>query len=451
MTAPVTRPLAHYVVSTRLEDLPAAVRHEGTRAFVNWLGCVLGGSGEEVVRRALEVYGEFSGPAQSTVIGRGRKVDAPTAALLNTMSNFAHGYNDTHLATVAHPMGAPGSALFAQAERQTVSGPEFMRAMILGVEVACRIANMVFAPPARAHVGLSSHGVTDGIAAAVSTGCLLGLNEDQMVWALGLACVQASGLRSTFGTMGTKLIAGHAARCGMMAAFLAARGYTCSETPIEDAKGYAAVFSQAPNLAAATDRLGEQFEILKVAYKPFPCGVVIHPAIDACLTLAEQAGFDARAIERVELRVHPMTLQLCNRPEPRDSIQALTSAQHWIAAALLHRAAGLKQGTLEGVRDPVMAALRARVTLTPDAAMEGSAAVALVTLQDGRQLNASVRQSQGSLERPMTDAELSDKFRNQATLVLSNDKAASLLEESWRLPELTDVGSMAARYFLPGQ
>jgi len=344
-------------------------------------------------------------------------------------------------------MGAPGSAVFAQAERQVVTGQEFALAMILGVEVACRIGNMIAVPPASCHVGLSTHGLTNVFGAAVATGRLIGLNEDQMVWAIGLASLQAAGLRSAYGTMGTKLIAGQAARSGMMSAFLAQRGITCSEVPLEHPKGFAAVFANPPNLPAAIEGLGEDFEILKVAYKPYPCGVVIHPAINACLMIAAMPGFDVAAIDSVELRVHPMTVQLCDRPEPVDRLQALTSAQHWAAAALQYRAAGLKQGTFECVRSPEMTALRRRIVLNGHPELDGSAAVVVVSLKDGRKLEAAVEQSQGSLERPMTDAELSDKFRNQATLVLPEDKAEALLEESWRLQELGDVGALATRYF----
>lgn len=440
---PVTRPLARFIVNSRLDDMPEQVRHEGVRAFVNWLGCVLGGSQEDVLDRAMATYGKFSGPAQSIVIGRGRRLDAPTAALLNTMSNFAHGYNDTHLATVAHPMGAPASAVFAQAECQVISGNEFVHAFVLGVETACRIANMLAAPPAHAHVGLSIHGISNVFGAAAALGKVLRLNEDQMVWALGLAAMQASGLRSAYGTMGTKLIAGHAARCGMMAAYLAENGFNCSDTPIEDEKGLAAVFSSTANLQAATDRLGLEYEMMRVAYKPYPCGIVIHPAIDACLKIAADPAFDSQIIDRVELRVHPMTLSLCNRPRPSDRIQALTSAHHWIATSLLYQAAGLKQGANECVRDPQVTALRERITLNSDPGMADMTAAATVFLGNGKQLSAVVTECYGSLEHPMTDRGLDDKFLNQAALVMTQGKAQALLAEAWKLPSYDNVGSMA--------
>lgn len=445
---PVTRPLARYVAQARYEDFPPAVRHAGTRAFVNWLGCVLGGCREDVSDRAIAAYGAFAGPPQATVIGRPLRFDAPTAALLNTMANFAHGYNDTHLATVAHPTGAAASAAFAQSEREPVSGKAFSEALILGAEVACRMAALIAAPPARSHVGLSTHGLSNVFGAAVATGKLLGLDEDRMVWALGLACMQAAGLRSAYGTMGTKLIAGHAARCGMMAAYLAQAGFTCSETPIEDPKGFAAVFADPSNPAAATEGLGQRFELLEVAYKPYPCGVVIFPAIDACLQLAATAGFQAAAARQIDLWVHPLVLQLCNRPEPRDRIQALTSLQHWAAVSLQHRAAGLKQGTDDSVRDALTQRLRGCMTVMADPALSASAAAVEVVMDNGSRLTASVSDYQGSLQQPMTDQGLGEKFVNQALLVMPQASAQALLAEAWTLDRMEDVGALASRHLL---
>src|SRR4051812_44979415 len=197
----VTRPLARYIVGSRFDAMPENIRHEGVRAFVNWLGCVLGGSRKNVVQRALATLEQFAGPPQATVIGWGCRIDAPTAALLNTMSNFVNSYNDTHLATVAHPNGAPASALFALAERQKMRGEDLVHALILGTEVSCRLANVIAAPPASCHVGLSTHGVTNVVGAAVATGKILGLDEQRMDWAIGLAVTQAAGIRSSHGSM----------------------------------------------------------------------------------------------------------------------------------------------------------------------------------------------------------------------------------------------------------
>lgn len=130
-----------------------------------------------------------------------------------------------------------------------------------------------------------------------------------MTWAIGLAVQQAAGTRSAHSSTASHLVSAHAARCGMIAAFMASKGYTCSEDTLESASGFAAVFASPPHLEAAVDRLGERYEITANAYKPYPAGIVNHAPIDACLQLAAEPGFDAAAVERVDLRVHPRVIQ----------------------------------------------------------------------------------------------------------------------------------------------
>jgi len=443
----ITRPLARHIVQSRYADLPPDVRHEGVRAFHNALGCMLGGSQEVIVQQATAALAKFSGPPQATVIGTGRRLDAPTAAQLNTMSNFVLSYNDTHLATVAHPGGAPTAALLALAETRDASGEEVLHALILGIEVACRLANVIAAPPAACHVGLSTHGVTNVIGTAVAAGKLMGFNEDQMVWAIGLAVTQAAGLRSAHGSAASKLIGGIAARGGLMSAYLAQEGFSCSEQPIEGPKGFADVFGQPAHLPHALDRLGEHYEMKNNAYKPFPCGIVQQAAVDTCLKLAIEHRLDASAVERVELQVHPLTVKLTNRPQPKDALQALVSAQHWCAVALLFRRAGLQEGRNERVRDPVVAAMRERITLSADPSLSSVAAAATVILKDGRRISHRIEHCMGSLERPMTDAELDEKFRSQARLILPEKQVDALISQCWKLPELDKVGRLATQFF----
>lgn len=444
----ITRPLARHVVSARPGDLPESVRHAGVRAFHNSLGCMLGGCSEEVVQKAALSMARFSGPAQATVIGQKRRMDPPTAAALNTMSNFVHSYNDTHLATVAHPAGAPTSAVLALSETQPISGAEAVTALVLGIEVACRLSNVIAAPPAQCHVGLSTHGVTNVIGTAVTAGKLMRFNEDQMVWAIGLAVTQAAGLRSAHGSMASKLIGGMAARAGMMSAYLAADGFTCGERPIEGPKGFADVFGQPAHLPYALDRLGEHYEMTLNAYKPFPAGIVNHAAADACLKLAAAENLDPASVEAVLLRVHPMTMKLCDRPQPTDRMQGLVSVQHWAAVSLLYRRAGLREGTNACVRDPAVAAMRGRIRVQADDSLASDSAAVSVRLKDGRELGYHLDHCQGSEARPMSDAELDDKFRGQASLVLPADQVEALIGECWRLGELDDVGMLATRYLM---
>ena len=437
----LTRQFARYITSATLVDIPTVVQREGVRAFHNWFGCALGGARELPVLTALAAIREQEMPKQATVLGHDLRVDLQNAALLNCMASNLTAFDDTHLASVTHPTCTVASAMLALAERHRTTGADFLLALILGIEIECRIANVLTTPPARSNVGLYMTSLVGGIGAAVGCGKMLGLTETQMLHAIGIAASMSSGFREAHPTMTLGFVPGHAARSGLFAAQLAAKGFTNIETSLEGAKGFAHVYADRPNLAAGTAGLGTDFEVMRNAYKPYPCGIVIHPQIDACLEIAATPGFDPHAIERVELTVNPLTLTLCDRPDPQDSMQAAVSLYHWTAAALMHRRAGLDEGVDAMVRDPDMIALRRRIKAIPDATLDRAEARAAIYLKDGRCLTAHVTECRGSLARPMTEAELQEKFLSQVARHRSAGKAAHLADLCWNLPALTDVGT----------
>src|SRR5207248_453519 len=188
--------------------------------------------------------------------------------------------------------------------QQTVSGAALLQALILGAEVECRIANAVY--PAHYDIGWHITGTVGPFGAAAAAGKLLKLSEQQMVWAFGLAATQPVGLREMFGTMTKSFHPGRAAQNGLTAALLASKNFTSSNRGIEAARGWASVLSTSHRYSAITDNLGGTYEISSNTYKPFPCGVVIHPAIDGCLQLRDQYHLRTEQVERIDLRVHPL-------------------------------------------------------------------------------------------------------------------------------------------------
>ncbi len=441
----VTRTLSRYISSSQFDGLPPAVRHEGVRAFVNWVGCAAGGSRDDGVQRALETLLEFNGGETATVVGRREKLDALNAAFINSMSSAALSFNDTHFTTVAHPTSPVAAALLGLAQRRPITGKDFVHALVLGVEIQCRVGNVLCVAPAECGVGLSMQGLVGGIGAAVAAGKILGLDESGMATAIGIAANQAGGLREAHATMSSSFIPGHAARCGLLAAMLAARGFTCSDTMIEGVKGFAVSYGSRPNLDAAVDKLGESFEILTLAYKPYPSGFVIHPIIDACLDAAGKDTFDAAQIERVELTVNPLAIQLCNRPDPRDRGQALVSFQHWAAASLIYKAAGIAQVTEAVVHDPAVSALRRKIVATADAGLGREATAARIVLKDGKKVEASVAHCRGSIGRPMTDADITEKTRGQLQIAFPAGAAGKILAECWRIGEYPRVDALCGQ------
>lgn len=441
----ITQTLSRYVVSSAYDALPSQVRRDGVRAFVNWVGCAAGGSREDDVQRMLDVLGQFNGSSEATLVGRREKLDALNAAFINSMGSSALAFNDTHFTTAAHPTSPVAAVLLALAERRTVTGKEYLHALVLGIEVQCRVGNILCVAPAESAVGLSMQGLVGPVGAAVAAGRILGLNQDEMTAAIGLALNQATGLREAQSTMGSHFTPGHAARCGLMAALLAARGFTCSEAMIEGPKGFAVSYARNARPEAAIDQLGTVFEISTLAYKPYPSGFVIHPIIEAALEIARTQSFDANEIERIELTINPLAVKLTNIVDPRDRGQALVSFQHWAAVTLLHRAAGLAQVDNAVVRDASVSALRRKVAPTADDSVGRDAARVRVILQDGRTCEASVRQCRGSPDRPLTDDDITEKTLAQLQTVYTPEAAEKILAESWRIEAWQDAGAFCTQ------
>jgi 2-methylcitrate dehydratase PrpD len=438
----VTRRLARFLVSARAGDLPEAVRKEARRTVLNYVGCAVGGSRHETVDIAVAALAPFFGPAQSTLLGRRERPDAMHAALLNGISSHVFDFDDTHLKTVIHPGGPIISAILALAEMRPVSGDAFLNALVLGVEAACRVGNAVY--PAHYDRGWHITGTAGVFGAAAAVGKLLNLNDAQMTWALGLAAAQPVGLREMFGTMTKSFHPGRAAQNGLTAAFLASKNYTSTDVGIEGRNGWANVLSTARDYSAITTDLGATYEIAFNTYKPFACGVVIHPAIDACIQLRNQHRLSPAEIDRIDLGVHPLVLELTGKKTPVTGLEAKFSVYFACAIAVVRGAAGVKEFTDEAARDPAVVALRDRVTATVDPAIREEQVRATITLKDGRRHELFVRHATGSVERPMTDAALEAKFLGLADGVLPADRARRLMELCWRIDSAANAATIAA-------
>src|SRR5881397_4025482 len=273
----VTKKLAHYIVSAQSADLSAPVRKEAARTLLNWVGCTVGGSRHETVGVAVSALAPFSGPAQASILGRHERFDIMNAALINGISSHVLDYDDTHARNIIHPAGPVISAILALSEHRPVAGSDFVNALVAGIDVECRIGNAVY--PQNYDTGWHITGTAGVFGAAAAAGKLLGLSEQQMLWALGLAAAQPVGLQEMFGTMTKSFHPGRAAQNGLTAALLASRNFTSSEQSLEAKYGWTNVVSTAHNYDDITKNLGESFEISKNTYKPFACGVVMHPTI----------------------------------------------------------------------------------------------------------------------------------------------------------------------------
>ena len=433
---PITQILAKFVSSHPSRGWSDAVDHEAHRTFLNWAGCAIGAARHESAEATLGGVQMLQPAPQSSILGRAEKVDMASAALVNGVTSHTFDFDDTHLKTIIHPAGPVASALLALAEVTGASGREVIDALVLGIDVSCRLGNCLY--PEHYDRGWHITGSTGTLGAAAGCARLLKLDEQHTAWALGIAASQPIGLREQFGTMTKPFHPGGAARAGLTSALLAKNGFTASPRAIEAPRGYAQVVSTKYDWNEVTGELGQRFEISFNTYKPFACGIVIHPTIDAATQLRAR-GVKAEDVERVELKVHPLVLELTGKKEPQDGLQGKFSVYHGFAAGLMFGRASESEYDDGIVTRDDMVALRRKVVAIEDEKIDEAAADVTVYLKGGRKEQVFVEHAIGSLERPMSDADLEGKFHYLADPVIGVAKASAAIEACWKLGGARDV------------
>jgi 2-methylcitrate dehydratase PrpD len=439
---PITGILADFVAKHPSRGWDAGVEREAHRTVLNWVGCAIGASDHPTVRAALAAVQELAPSAQASILGRRERVDMGSAALLNGITSHTFDYDDTHLRTIIHPAGPVASAALALAEHRGATGRQLIDAVVLGIDVSCRVGNMIY--PDHYDRGWHITGSTGMLGAAAACSRLLALDPARTVKALGIAASQPIGVREQFGSMTKSFHVGGAARAGLMAALMAQHGFTSSVRALEAPRGLAQTFSTKCDWSQITDELGQRFEISFNTYKPFACGIVIHPAIDGCVQLRKAHGLRAAEIENVDLRVHPLVIELTGKKTPRTGLEAKFSVYHACAAGILFGQAGESEfSDVIVVRDDVIA-LRDRVRASADDGIDEASADIVVTCKDGRRLHVLVEHAIGSLQRPMTDADLARKFHGLVDPVLGAESADRLIEQCATLAGSADLRALTA-------
>ncbi|KAK5999356.1 hypothetical protein QM012_005574 [Aureobasidium pullulans] len=439
----MTRNLAHWALD--LKTIPPAVRKAAVRSLYNYIGCAIGGSNHPTVTKAHSALSRLFGNPTSSLLGTAGKADARHAALLNGIASHVHDYDDTHLATIIHPTGPVASALLAYAELQgtPLQGEDLLLALVAGMEASCKLGLAVW--PEHYDIGWHITGTTGVIGAAVGVGKLMRLTELELSHAIGIAATNVIGLREMFGSDTKSFHPGQAAASGLMAALLARSGFTSSEQSLEAKRGWANVVAGggagASNLNPTLESLGRTWEVELNAFKPFPCGIVCHPAIDAAIQCHEellQEGIEPSELQEVSLQVHPLVIELTSKKYPRDGLEAKFSVYHGCAVGLLYGKAGPAQYENPVVTRPEVTKLRDRVKLTAKTSFNADEAHLRATHQSG-DIEKHIVHAVGSLEVPMTDEQLERKFIDQVLPVLGEPRSMEVSNAAWILGEADDV------------
>ncbi|WP_417211690.1 MmgE/PrpD family protein [Antarctobacter sp.] len=437
---PLTARLAEYAIGTDYAGLPDTVQREAVRAFHNWVGVALGGSTHPTVHRAGNFARRTGGTGPSTALGQGFRTDPASAAFVNCMASAVLAFDDAHMPSVAHPSGPACAAIYAVAQGRKTTGKEFLNAIALGIEMQCRVANMLVLPPSALHADIYVNGFSGPVGVGLGVGRLIGLTEQQMVWSVGIAASQASGFRGVSGSMTSQFRPGHASRAGVVAALLASEDFDCTYDPLEGRGGLIDIFAAGADQEIALAGLGQEHEMLNNRYKPYPSGIVCHPTIDACLDIAARLP-EGTTISGIHLTVHPLALTMTGIRHPGTSLEARVSIFHLTSMALLHKMTGLDATAMERVTDAEVTALRDLIVADPVAGIGKGEAIVEVTLSDGSMLRSHIVKARGSRELPMSDADLERKFLELVETVLPPDKAATLSEMCWNVADSKDVSA----------
>jgi 2-methylcitrate dehydratase PrpD len=436
-----TKELVDYVLQSDFDHLPMDVVHEAKRALLNIVGCALGGSTHPAVEIAIDALGFYAGKPTSQVLGRTERFDPLFASVLNGISSHVHDYDDTLPRNYIHASSPVASALFAYASMNPVRGQDFLHAFVLGFEVISRIGDATY--PAHYQAGWHSTATIGVFGAAAAIGRLLRLTPLQMTYAIGLAATQAAGIREMFGTMAKTLHPGRSAQSGYMAALLAQKNFTAALQPIEGPRGFAAVQSSTYDLSKITRNIGDEFALRFNTYKPFPCGIVIHPTIDACIQLRDKYKIEGKDVAEIDLRVAPLVKDLCNKRVLREALESKFSIYHAAAIGLERGKGGLAEFTDEAINDPALKRLREVTDAHADDNISEDAVSVQIRLTDGSVIGMELEQSLGNLARPLSDRQLEDKFREQAT-VLAAAQIDAAMAACWNIDRLDDVRELIA-------
>jgi 2-methylcitrate dehydratase PrpD len=440
--AGLTGRLAAFVHASAWCDLPEPVRHEARRSLMNYFAVALGGCSDPTISAAVRTFAPFSAGTHAGLIGRPECFDMLNAAALNAMMANVFDFDDTHIPTILHPTAPVAPALAALAQTRRVRGEDFLLAFVLGVEVECRIANAV--SPWHYARGWHITSTCGVFGAAAASARILGLDARALAWAFGNASAQGAGLVETLGSSAKSISVGNAARNGLLSALLAQQGFEGPEAPLEGARGFLRVMGEQPDMAAL-EGSSAGWELLRNTYKPYPCGVVLNPVIDACLTLAGHPEVRNRTlgdVRKVELTGHPLLRQRTDRPAITTGRQSQVSAQHAVGVTLLRGRAGLEEFSDAAVQDAAVRALGATVRFVDDASMSVDGARVRISFADGFSVAEEVDFARGSLGRPMADGEIEQKLRDLCAYGGSGVSPSPLIDAVWHMDKSEDVGAI---------
>ena len=459
----ITEEVADFVAAVQYKDFSPEVITTAKRCIIDGIGVILAGSTETCTGIVREFARSVAGREESSLLGKGGgRMPAHLAALVNGTSGHAMDWDDTALSVepdrsvLIHPTLPPLAAGLAMGEKLGLSGRDLITAFVAGFEVECKIAECIH--PDHWLRGFHTSN-TCGVFGATAAVCkLMGLPAGRVRSALGIASSMAAGINVNLGTMVKPLHMGRAAENGIVCAQLAASGYEGHPNALEEHKGFFHAFGGGFYPERIHGRLGRPLSIVEpgVSIKPYPCGVVGHPAMDAMKTLVVRNNLQPADVVRVKVSTGSNLLPPkgpLRYKKAQTGLQGKFCVPFQMASMIIRRKAGMGEFTDEFVQTPSVQEMMDKVETVIDPEIDALGSDKIVSLievqlKDGRVLRGkSEEHYRGGPRNPLTREDLAEKFHDCVHRVLTPEQARKLMEtiESLeRLDSLRSLTEMAA-------
>jgi 2-methylcitrate dehydratase PrpD len=437
--------ICNFVAQTATKNIPSSVRQTAKVHLLDGVAVMLAGATESSSNLLRRHFFNPKAHGEATVFGTRIRYSAQHAAFLNGFQGHVLDYDDSQLTTLAsrptgqqvHPTVPVLAAAVAVAESRRLSMTALIDAYIVGVEVACRLGDAV--DPSHYLAGLHPTGTLGVFGAAAACAHLLKLPRSSIGCALGIAGTLASGLRANRGTMAKGLNAGRAAENGVLAATLAARGFTASQNIFDDSMGFFRALCRG-QFDADLLRFGKPFFFAKpgIAVKLYPCAGVLHPALDLVLSLRKRHAIAVKQIDRIRVKLDVNAAAPLVYDAPSNVLEAKFSLQFAVAIAMLDGAAGLSQFTAARLRDRNTQNLLKRIELVRLPVRRNKPEIGIDTRVEISVTGGAVYHSQSAIARGHPSlgkprAEVEEKFRQSVAAILPERRAGDFLNKFWNL------------------
>jgi len=452
-----TDALTAFITTTTLASMPSDVVAQAKRCLVDGFGVMLAGStvkGSAIVRDYVRTVGDRK---EATAIGAGALMtSAAHAALLNAASGHAMDYDDTQLSTtpdrtfglLTHPTVPALASALAVAERTRASGAAFLEAFLVGFEVECKIAEAI--DPEHYNRGFHSTGTIGTFGAAAAAAKLMHMTPAQIRHMLTIASSMSSGVRVNFGSMTKPLHAARAAENGVVAAELASRGFTGGDDGLDGPWGFFQVFGGGVDLDRLIPVLGKPYTMVNPgsSFKPYPCGSLSHPTMDAMLKAVTDHDLKPDEIKAVRVRAGSNVLEPLRYRIATNELEAKFCLPFLMASLILRRKAGVREFTDEFVKSAPVQQMMPRVTNIFDPAIEARGfdkirSIVEIDLAGGRTIvQAADERYRGGPDKPFTQDELHGKFADCAQLTMPPAAVARAIERIEGVDRLKGIGPL---------